>query len=79
MQFDKTQILDLLKSQGQHDQATQAEGQLPDTVDTDRDSGLLQGLGLDPMKLIGMLTAGGAGGAGGLGGLAGGLGGMLGR
>ena len=75
MQFDKSQVLDLLRSQGQHDQATQAEGQLPDTVDTDRDSGLLQGLGLDPMKLIGMLTGGG----GGLGGLGGGLGGMLGR
>ncbi len=75
MQFDKSQILDLLRSQGQHDQATEAEGQLPDTVDTDRDSGLLQGLGLDPMKLIGMLTGGG----GGLGGLGGGLGGMLGR
>ena len=76
MQFDKTQVLDLLRSQGQHDQATQAEGQLPDTVDTDRDGGLLQGLGLDPMKLIGLLTGGGGGGLGGLGG---GLGGMLGR
>jgi len=76
VQFDKSQILDLLRSQGQDDQANQAEGQLPDTVDTDRDSGLLQGLGLDPMKLIGMLSGGGAGGLGGLGG---GLGGMLGR
>lgn len=77
MQFDKSQILELLRSQGNDDQAAQAEGQLPDQVDTDRDAGLLSGLGLDPMKLIGMLTGGGGGG--GLGGLAGGLGGMLGK
>ena len=35
MQFDKTQVLELLKSRGQHDTAAQAEGELPQTVDTD--------------------------------------------
>jgi hypothetical protein len=73
VQFDKSQILDLLRSQGQDDKASQAEGELPDKVDTDRDAGLLDKLGLDPAKLIAMLTGGGGGG------LAGGLGGMLGR
>ena len=77
MQIDKSQILDLLRSQGQHDQANAAEGQLPDQVDPERDSGLLQSLGLDPQMLLGLLTKGGGGG--GLGGLAGGLGGMLGK
>lgn len=74
MQFDKSQILDLLRSQGDHGKAEQADSQLPDTVDTERDSGLLSSLGLDPQKLIGLLTGGG----GGLGGVAKGLGGMLG-
>ena len=78
MQIDKGQILELLRSQGHHDQAAQAEGELPDQVDTDRDSGLLSKFGLDPSMLLGLLGKGGGGG-GGLGGLAGGLGGMLGR
>jgi hypothetical protein len=73
VQFDKTQLLDLLKSQGQHDQAAAADGQLPQTVDTDQHAGLLNSLGLDPMELITKLGGGGGGGA------LGGLGGMLGR
>ncbi len=77
MQIDKSQILDLLRSQGQHDQASQAESELPDQVDPERDSGLLSKFGLDPQMLIGLLGKGGGGG--GLGGLAGGLGGMLGK
>jgi hypothetical protein len=77
VQIDKTQILELLRSQGNHDQAAQADSELPEQVDTDRDSGLLSKLGLDPQMLIGLLTKGGGGG--GLGGLAGGLGGMLGK
>jgi hypothetical protein len=77
VQIDKTQILELLRSQGNHDQAAQADSELPQQVDTDRDSGLLSKFGLDPQMLIGLLTKGG--GAGGLGGLAGGLGGMLGK
>ncbi len=74
MQIDKSQILELLRSQGQHDQASQAEGELPDQVDPERDSGLLSKFGLDPQMLLGLLGKGG-----GLGGLAGGLGGMLGK
>ncbi|HEU0101774.1 MAG TPA: hypothetical protein VFR07_05580 [Mycobacteriales bacterium] len=70
MQIDKNQILELLKSQGQHDQAGQAEQELPDQVDTDQHAGLLEKLGLSPMELVTKL-AGGGGGAGGLGGLLG--------
>lgn len=51
MQIDKQQILDLLRQQGNHDQASQAEGELPDQVDTDRDQGLLEKFGLN----LGML------------------------
>lgn len=67
MQFDKSQILDLLRSQGDHSKAQQADEQLPDTVDTDQHSGLLEKLGLSPQELISKLAGGGVGG--GLGGL----------
>jgi hypothetical protein len=59
MQFDKSQIIDLLKSAGDHDKASQAENELPGTVDTDRDSGLLSKFGLDPQDLISKLAGGG--------------------
>ena len=51
MQIDKQQILDLLRQQGNNDQANQAEGELPDQVDTDRDQGLLEKFGIN----LGML------------------------
>lgn len=64
MQIDKTQILDFLKSQGQGDKAAQADRELPGTVDTDRDRGLLDRLGIDVQSLLGSL----GGNLGGLGG-----------
>lgn len=74
MQIDKNQIIELLKSQGDHGKAQQADQELPGQVDTDQDAGLLGKLGLDPMDLITMVTGGG-----GKGGALGGLGGLLGR
>ncbi|MDQ1585584.1 MAG: hypothetical protein QOH80_949 [Actinomycetota bacterium] len=65
MQIDKEQVLELLRSRGEHDKAQQAEQELPDQVDTDQHAGTLQKFGLDPKELLG--------------GLGGGLGGMLGR
>ena len=49
MNIDKDQILQLLRSQGQHDQADQAAGELPDQVDTDNpeQAGLLSKYGID--------------------------------
>jgi hypothetical protein len=67
VQIDKQQILELLRSQGQQDKAQQAEQELPDQVDTDRDGGLLERFGLSPQELITKLAGGG------------GLGGLLGR
>jgi hypothetical protein len=66
MQIDKDQIIQLLKSQGDHDKAQQAESELPGKVDTDQDAGLLSKFGIDPMDLVKKL-----GGGGGLGGLLG--------
>jgi hypothetical protein len=59
MQLDKNQIIELLRSQGDQQKAQQAEQELPQQVDTDRDGGLLAKLGLDPQELIGRLTGGG--------------------
>jgi hypothetical protein len=59
MQLDKNQIIEFLRSQGDQDKAQQAEQELPQQVDTDRDSSLLTRLGLDPQELIGRLTGGG--------------------
>ena len=55
MEIPKDQILDLLRQRGDHDKAGQADQQLPDQVDTDRDAGLLQKLGIDPQDLLGKL------------------------
>jgi hypothetical protein len=64
MQIDKAQILEFLKSHGDHDKAEQADRELPGTVDTDRDRGLLDKLGIDVQSLLGSL----GGNLGGLGG-----------
>jgi hypothetical protein len=62
--IDKDQILELLHSQGKHDEAAQASSELPAQVDTDDDShkDMLSRFGVDPSDLMGKL-----GGLGGLG------------
>ena len=57
MNIDKDQIMQLLRSQGQHPQADQASSQLPDQVDTDNadHQNLLSQFGIDPANLPGML------------------------
>lgn len=72
MQIDKKMVLELLRSQGKGDQASQADSELPSQVDTDQHAGLLEKFGISPQDLIAVVTKGGGGG------LAGGLGGMLG-
>jgi hypothetical protein len=59
VQIDKSAIMDLLRERGQQDQASQAEQELPDQVDTDRDAGLLQRFGVDPQELLQRFTGGG--------------------
>ena len=58
MNIDKAQIVDLLKSQGDHDKAAQARDELPDTVDTDQHAGLLDQLGIKVADLAGKLPGG---------------------
>jgi hypothetical protein len=59
VQIDKNTVLGLLRERGQQDQADQAEQELPDQVDTDRDQGLLQRFGVDPQELLQRFTGGG--------------------
>jgi hypothetical protein len=61
MQIPKEQILELLRSRGEQDKASQAEGELPDQVDTDQHAGLLQKLGIDPGDIVSQLGGGGLG------------------
>ena len=53
MNIDKDQILQLLHSQGNSDQASQASDELPDKVDTDnaQHARLLSKYGIDPSSL----------------------------
>ena len=53
MQIPKEQILEMIRSRGDQDQAQQAEGELPDQVDTDSDGGLLEKYGINVQDLLG--------------------------
>jgi hypothetical protein len=55
MQIPKEQILEFLRSRGDDDKASQAEGELPDQVDTEQDSGMLSKYGIDVQDLMGAL------------------------
>ncbi len=61
MNIDKQQILDLLRQQGRNDQASQAESELPDQVDTDQHAGLLEKFGINVGDLLGGAGGGIAG------------------
>jgi hypothetical protein len=58
MQIDKQTVIDLIRQHGNAGQADQASQQLPDQVDTDQQSGLLQGFGLDPATISQHLPGG---------------------
>lgn len=53
MQIPKDKVIEMIKSRGDNDQATKAESELPDQVDTDKDKGLLDKFGVDPSSLGG--------------------------
>ena len=55
MEIPKDKILELLRNRGEDDKAQQADQQLPDQVDPERDRGMLDQLGIDPQDLLGNL------------------------
>ena len=60
MEIPKDKILELLRQRGEHDKATQADQELPDQVDPEQHSGLLEKFGINPQELL----SGGLGGIG---------------
>jgi hypothetical protein len=54
MEIPKEAILQFLRERGDSDRASQAEQELPEQVDTERDSGLLARFGVDPQELMSM-------------------------
>ncbi len=55
MQIDKQQVINMLTKRGDHDQAAQAEQNLPEQVDTDQHADQLSKLGVNPQDLLGGL------------------------
>ncbi len=58
MEIPKQKVLELLRSRGDDEKADQADQELPDNVDPERDSGLLSKLGIEPAELLGKLGGG---------------------
>ncbi len=53
MRIGKQQVVELLRQQGDEGTARQAENNLPEEVDTDRDAGLLREYGINIDDLVG--------------------------
>lgn len=58
MEIPKEQVLELIRERVGGDQAAQAEQELPDQVDTERDAGLLEKFGVNPQDLAGKFGGG---------------------
>ncbi len=52
MEIPKDQILDMIRQQKGNDQAAQADQEMPEQVDPERDSGLLAKFGIDPGDVL---------------------------
>ena len=61
MKIGKSQLAQVMEAQGDTDAASKLDG-LPDEIDTERDAGALEGIGLDQDTLRTKLAAGGVGG-----------------
>jgi hypothetical protein len=53
VEIPKEQILQMLRDRGNHDQAQQADQQLPDQVDPEQHKDLLGQFGIDPGEILG--------------------------
>ena len=62
MKLDRSELVRLLHTQGENEQADEVEQELPEEIDTLRDGDQLEALGLDRTQLMAKLAAGGFGG-----------------
>ena len=58
MEIPKDKILEMIRQQGKGEQVDQADRELPDNVDPERDSGLLEKFGLKPQDVLSKLGGG---------------------
>ena len=58
MQIEKSALLQFLRYKGQHDQAHEAQQELPDQVDIDKHANQRSKFGLSPTDLLGRLVGG---------------------
>jgi hypothetical protein len=52
VEIPKAMVVERIRSRGGAEQAQQADGELPDKIDTDADAGLLKRYDLDPDELV---------------------------
>ena len=58
MKIDKTKLVEVLRTEGDNDTADKVASNLPAEIDTDRDAGALEALGLDRTQLMAKLAGG---------------------
>ena len=62
MEISKTELVRVLRTEGDNDTADKVESGLPDQIDTERDGDALTAAGLDRTQLMAKLAGGGLGG-----------------
>lgn len=58
MKLDKQELVKVLRTEGDNDTADKVESDLPAEIDTDRDAGALEAVGLDRTQLMAKLAGG---------------------
>ena len=58
MKLDKQELVRVLRTEGDNDTADKVESDLPAEIDTERDAGALEAVGLDRTQLMAKLAGG---------------------
>jgi hypothetical protein len=58
VKLDKQELVKVLRTEGDNDTADKVESDLPAEIDTERDAGALDALGLDRTQLMAKLAGG---------------------
>ena len=62
MEISKTELVRVLRTEGDNDTADRVAERLPDEIDSERDAEALSAVGLDETQLMAKLAGGGYGG-----------------
>ena len=62
MEISRSELVRVLRTEGDNDTADKVESGLPDQIDTERDGDALTAAGLDRTQLMAKLAGGGLGG-----------------